>query len=56
MPLTVARAPGVPVLGSVFGYFRDPLAFFRSAARLGPVVDLRRAPSARARRATCTRT
>lgn len=38
---SMPRAPGVPVLGSLFGYFRDPLAFFRSTARLGSVVDLR---------------
>jgi cytochrome P450 len=38
---TLPRAPGLPVLGSFFGFFRDPLAFFRSTARLGSVVDLR---------------
>jgi cytochrome P450 len=38
---SVPRAPGLPVVGSLFGFFRDPLAFFRSTARLGSVVDLR---------------
>jgi cytochrome P450 len=38
---SVPRAPGLPVVGSLFGFFRDPLAFFRSTARLGRVVDLR---------------
>jgi|CZKU01.1.fsa_nt_gi cytochrome P450 len=41
MPLAaIARAPGVPLFGSLLGYFRDPLGFFRSTARLGSVVDL----------------